>query len=277
LKATCFQDFTLNHPALYILLFSGTVVFYSFSYHYDPKPLPGNQRALWIKRNKKAFIQFQLLLIVISVIAALWYYKSLIALPPRQLISIFLLHSVFPLLGMLYYGIAFPGLFNIKLRQFGWFKPFIIGAVWAGCISFMPWLMKQWENGGFVYPNSGIVFLWLHNFMFISVLAILFDVKDYAADHNHALKTFVVRVGLKKVILGIVLPLAAIGFFCLWMVLGLKSMASPAIIFLSIPILALAWVALNMNKKRPIKWYLFVIDGLMPLKAICGILASYWT
>jgi 4-hydroxybenzoate polyprenyltransferase len=276
IESNLLSGLSLNHPALYILLFSGTVVFYSFSYNYDPKPLPGNQRTLWIKRNKKAFIQFQLLLIVISVIAALWYYKSLIALPPRQLISIFLLLSVFPLLGMLYYGIAFPGLFNIKLRQFGWFKPFIIGAVWAGCISFMPWLMKQWENGGFVLPTSRIIFLWLHNFMFISVLAILFDVKDYAADHNHALKTFVVRVGLKKVILGIVLPLAAIGFFCLWMVLGLKSMASPAIIFLSIPILALAWVALNMNKKRPIKWYLFVIDGLMPLKAVCGIIAGVW-
>ena len=112
--------------------------------------------------------------------------------------------------------------------------------------------------------------------MFISVLAILFDVKDYAADHNHALKTFVVRVGLKRVILGIVLPLAAIGFLCLWMVLGLKSIASPAMVFLTIPMIALIWVALNMNKKRPIKWYLFVIDGLMPLKAICGIIASGW-
>jgi 4-hydroxybenzoate polyprenyltransferase len=140
----------------------------------------------------------------------------------------------------------------------------------------MPWLMKQWENSGFILPTMDIIYLWLHNFMFISVLAILFDVKDYAADHNHALKTFVVRVGLKKLILSIALPLAATGFFCLWMVLGLKSIASPAIIFLSIPMLALIWVALNMNKKRPIKWYLFVIDGLMPLKACCGIIASYW-
>jgi 4-hydroxybenzoate polyprenyltransferase len=276
IESNLLSGLSLNHPALYVMLFSGTVVFYSFSYNYDPKPLPGNQRALWIKKNKKRFILFQFLLIVISVAAAIWYYKNLIYLPASQLIVIIILLSIFPFLGMLYYGIAFPGLFKLKLRNFGWFKPFIIGAVWAGCISFMPWLMKQWENSGFILPTMDIIYLWLHNFMFISVLAILFDVKDYAADHNHALKTFVVRVGLKKLILSIALPLAATGFFCLWMVLGLKSIASPAIIFLSIPMLALIWVALNMNKKRPIKWYLFVIDGLMPLKACCGIIASYW-
>lgn len=276
MESNLLSGLSLNHPALYILLFSATVVFYSFSYNYDPKPLPGNQRALWIKRNKKPFIQFQVLLIVIAAMAGIWYYKTLIPLPINKLVVIFALLSIFPMLGMLYYGIGFPGLFSLKLRQFGWFKPFIIGAVWAGCISFMPWLMKQWENGGLVMPTTGIIYLWLHNFMFVSVLAILFDVKDYAADHNHALKTLVVRVGLKKLILGIVLPLAGLGFLFLWMVLGLKSISSPAIIFLSIPILALAWVAKNMNKKRSIKWYLFVIDGLMPLKAISGIVGSYW-
>jgi hypothetical protein len=271
IESNLLSGFALNHPALYILLFSGTVVFYSFSYKYDPKPSPGNQRARWIKQNKKFFLYFQILLLIITVPAAVWYYQSLVSLTAVQFFTITLLLVVFPLVGMFYYGIAFPGLFKLKLRQFGWFKPFIIGAVWAGCISFMPWLMKQWENGSLVMPTTAILYIWLHNFMFISVLAILFDVKDYAADHNHALKTFVVRVGLKKVILSIVLPLATMGFVFLWMVLGLKSIASPAIIFLSLPILALAWVALNMNKKHPIKWYLIVIDGLMPLKAVCGI------
>lgn len=275
-ESNLLSGLSLNHPALYIMLFSGTIIFYSLSYNYDPKPMPGNQRALWIKRHKKPFIVYQFMLAAISAIAAIFYFQNLPKVSLQQLIWISGMLAIFPMLGILYYGIGFPGLFSLKLRQFGWFKPFIIGAVWAGCVSFMPWVMKLWENGGLVLPTTGIMFLWLHNFMFISVLAILFDIKDYAADHNHALKTFVVRVGLKRVIVGIVLPLAAIGFLSLWMVLGIKSFASPAIVFLLIPMLILIKIGLSMHKKRSIKWYLFVIDGLMSVKAICGIIASHW-
>lgn len=276
IESNLLSGLPLNAPTLYFLLFAGTVVFYSFSYNYDPKPLPGNQRVLWIRKNKVPFIRFQVILIVLSFAAVISYWTRLPSLPLQRLLITIGLLSIFPVLGMLYYGIAFPGLFKIRLRQFGWFKPFIIGAVWAGCVSFIPWVMHHWEQGLFVWPGTTVLFIWLHNWMFISVLAILFDIKDYAADHNRDLKTFVVRVGLKRVILYIVIPLTILGFVCLVMVMGLKNVSSPAIIFLLLPVLLLLWVALRMHKKRAIKWYLLVIDGLMPVKAICGIMAWAW-
>jgi hypothetical protein len=266
----------LNAPWLYIILFAGTVVFYSFSYNYDPHPLPGNQRAQWIKKNKTSFILFQILLILVAIVSGFMYWTALPPLKLSQYAGLIIMLAIFPLMGMLYYGIGFPGLLNIKLRQFGWFKPFIIGAVWAGCVSFMPWLMLEWEQGRFHLPKESVILLWIHNWMFISVLAILFDIKDYAADHNQSLKTFVVRVGLRKVIFSIVIPMSIIGFMALWLVLGIKSYQSPAIFFLLLPILLIIWVAFSMQKRRPVRWYLLVIDGLMPIKAICGMIASYW-
>jgi hypothetical protein len=266
----------LNSIWLYLLLFAGTVVFYSFSYNYDPHPLPGNQRALWIKKNKMSFIRFQYFLLLVCGVSGFLYWMELPLLPASQYLWLAALLSIFPLLGILYYGLSFPGLFRIRLRTFGWIKPFVIGAVWAGCVTFMPRLMYQWETNSFELPGKTFLLLWMHNWMFISVLAIMFDIKDYAADHNKALKTFVVRVGLRKVLFSIIIPLCLTGFSSLWLVLELWQTSLIAIFFLLLPIGLIIWVAMNMHKKRSVSWYLLVIDGLMPVKAVCGIVASYW-
>ena len=276
IESNLVSGLSLNTPWLYVILFAGTVVFYSLSYNYDPHPHPGNRRATWIKKNKVPFIRFQYFLMFIALLSAIIYVVQLPPLHALQYLQLMLLLSLFPLLGLLYYGIGFPGLFSIKLRRFGWYKPFIIGAVWAGCVSFMPWLMNQWEKGFVQLPGKSVLFLWMHNWMFISVLAILFDIKDYAADHNQSLKTFVVRVGLKKLIYRIVIPLSLAGFAALWLVLEVRQISVPAILLLLLPILLIIRVSFGLRKKRPVQWYLLVIDGLMPLKALCGILASLW-
>ncbi|MCU0404457.1 MAG: hypothetical protein MUE99_07905, partial [Chitinophagaceae bacterium] len=94
--------------------------------------------------------------------------------------------------------------------------------------------------------------------------------------HNKALKTFVVRVGLRKVLYSIIIPLSLIGFSSLWLVLEIRQTSIITIVLLLFPVLLIIWVALNMHKKRSVGWYLLVIDGLMPVKAVCGMLAAYW-
>lgn len=264
----------LNEPWLYIILFAATVLFYSFSYQYDPRPQPDDQRAQWIRRNRKGFMGFQALMMLFAILSGLIYLVQLPMLQTYEYLEVGMLLAFFPLLGMLYYGIAFPGLFRIRLRQFGWFKPFIIGSVWAGCVSFMPWLMKQWENNGFQIPSKGILFLWLHQAMFISVIAILFDIKDYAADHNQALKTFVVRIGLRRVIFSVVLPLTLTGFTALLLAGPMLNIPLPGLVLLIVPMVLLLLVAFSLQKKRTVPWYLLIIDGLMPVKALCGIGAA---
>ena len=52
--------------------------------------------------------------------------------------------------------------------------------------------------------------------MFTTVIAIMFDIKDYAADHNLRLKTLIVRFGLRKSIYYVLLPFIGIGMIALF-------------------------------------------------------------
>ncbi len=263
----------LNYPLFYLLLFCGTVAFYTLSYRYDPHPLKTNKRAIWISQHKRTFELFQYLLAIILITGGFYYWSLLPSLHINTLIPILLLLFIFPVLGFLYYGIGFPGIFNIRLRSFGWFKPFIIGAVWAGSVSFIPWILYHWMHKIVPRPDLPFFFFFLHNWMFISVLAILFDIKDFAADHNQSLKTFVVRKGLRHVVYTIVLPLTSIGVSLLCAFLLLEKTSLPSILIFLIPMGLLCLVALSLSKRRPVAWYLLVIDGLMLVKAFCGIAA----
>ncbi len=77
-------------------------------------------------------------------------------------------------------------------------KPFIIGFVWAGLVNIYPIIFYNIENEHNYVPDLIGGFLFIKNFMFITVLCIMFDIKDYAADHNRQLKTFVVKAGSTK-------------------------------------------------------------------------------
>jgi 4-hydroxybenzoate polyprenyltransferase len=106
--------------------------------------------------------------------------------------------------------------------------------------------------------------------MFISVLGIMFDIKDYAADHNRQLKTFVVHLGLRKTIFYILLPLCGIGLGTFLFYAFAHHFLLLRIVFNTIPFILLIFVAYSMSKRKSILYYLAVIDGLMLVKAICG-------
>lgn len=108
--------------------------------------------------------------------------------------------------------------------------------------------------------------------MYISVLAIMFDIKDYADDANRHLKTFVVQTGLRKTIFLIVLPLTTIGLIAFSIFAFKSSFTLPHYFINLVPFLLLLWVAYSMHRRKPILYYLIIIDGLMLVKGICGIL-----
>ena len=185
--------------------------------------------------------------------------------------------AVIAIVGVLYYGISLGKFLNINLRATGWLKPFLIGFVWAGVVTYIPVLWYQAEHDmhyTFTILNS---WFFMKNFLYISLLAILFDIKDYAADHNRHLKTFVVRIGLRKTIFYIIIPLAFIGFIFLIVFATAAGFPALRIIINSIPFLLLIIVAWSMHRRKPILYYLAIIDGLMFVKAICGIMGVLLT
>jgi len=276
LETTLQLQIPLKHPGFYLMLCFGTIAFYSFSYQYDHHPKPGNRRAEWIYNNRKTLFRLQWIYVFISASGGLWLYLSLPEISHRRTFEYFAVMGLFPGIAVLYYGIGFPGLFNIRLRQNGWLKPFIISLVWVGCIGVTPVVLQMWRFPQESIPVVPFVGFLLHNLMFITVLCVLFDIKDYAADHNCQLKTFVVRVGFRKTVLFIVFPLVLAGIASLLFFLEWQRYSTLGILLNLMPVFLLLFVTFQMHRYRSIQFFLVVIDGLMIVKASFGIAAALW-
>ncbi|HNL82947.1 MAG TPA: hypothetical protein PKG56_06090, partial [Chitinophagaceae bacterium] len=115
--------------------------------------------------------------------------------------------------------------------------------------------------------------LWLKNFMFISTLCVMFDLKDFEIDKKDGLKTFAVQFGVSNTIKYIIIPLVIICIAAFIIFVEQNHFPYQRILLNIIPYLFLILISFALlKKKRKIIYYLFVIDGLMILKAICGIL-----
>ncbi len=109
--------------------------------------------------------------------------------------------------------------------------------------------------------------------MFISVLAMMFDIKDYEADSQNNLNTFVVKIGLRKMIFYIFLPLPLLGVLTFLSYATLNHFHLLKMVLIMIPFFLLILAGLSLRKRRSLMYYLVVIDGLMVVKAVFGIVA----
>ena len=271
------QNLPPNSLFFYLLLYFGTVLFYTRAYIKERDTRYINNRNKWYSSNKALIQKLQLILLIVClVLSIVLFIKNA---PGLQNISLLqtLPVAFAGFIALSYYGFLLGRPTKINARKTGWLKPFAIGFVWAVAVTYIPVLWYQAEqNTPYIFSRIN-GWLFIKNFMFISVLAILFDIKDYAADHNKKLKTFVVRVGLRKTIFYIIIPLAMLGFISLVIFATYEQFPHLRIIINSIPFVLLIIVAWSMQRRKPIIYYLAVIDGLMLVKALCGITASLLT
>lgn len=266
------QHTTLNSLVYYLMVFTATVLYYTHAYRAEPASQTTNKRSVWYAVNKTTIIRSQsfhtLLFTVAFIYWIRYYWPDLAQLNLPQLGLIFL----FPVVAALYYGSVEPSGATHSLRNKGWLKPFVIGFVWAGAVTVYPLLFSSIENDRLYVPDYVNILLFIKNFMFISMLCILFDIKDYAADHNQHLKTFVVRIGLRKTIFYILIPLSIIGLGTFILYALLHHFSFLRILINTIPFILLIIVTYSMRRRKSILYYLAIIDGLMLVKAVCGII-----
>lgn len=268
------HGFLLNGIHFYTIIFLGTSYYYTYTYL---KNLPNDlfdDRATWYKNNTAHLKQFQniiLIFLIADIIFFIYkYYTAFTVMSSIQYGQILL----FPLVAFTYTFNLLPFPELKKLRRIGWLKPFIIGFVWSGFVSVYPIIFYQIqtnaENTIFAMP-SGL--LWLKNFLFISTLCVMFDLKDFDVDKKEGLKTFAVQFGVQNTIRYIIIPLVIVCITAFAYYIHLNNFPYPRIILNLIPYLFLILISFSLlKKKRKIIFYLFVIDGLMILKAICGIM-----
>ncbi|MEI9933415.1 MAG: hypothetical protein WDM71_00850 [Ferruginibacter sp.] len=196
-------------------------------------------------------------------------YKNLLQIP----LQYWLIIITMMLSAILYYGLLPHSFLKLNLRNTGWIKAFVIGFVWACSVSLLPIIVLQLEHGYHYINIILVIWLFIKNWMFCTVNAIMFDLKDYEDDSNHQLKTFVVRFGLHKTIFFILMPLTLIGVFFMLAFAHYRHFTFLPILFNLIPFLFLLIVTWSMQRQKKILYYLVVIDGLIFIKAICGIIA----
>ena len=274
IEANLQQGFTLNNLLFYILLFSSTVLYYTYAYLRE-NPSVSNLRSEWYTANKKRIQYSQIILTVTCLAIAIYqlinWQSKLLKINPWE----WLLLAIFPLLAIWYYGDHLPFIKKSSLRSKGWIKPFVIGFIWAGVVTIYPSFFAALEKNQSYEPAFFSFLLFVKNGMYITMLCILFDIKDYATDHNLQLKTFVVRYGLRKTLFYIIMPLTIVGLATL-LTYGISNGFPPLRIAVNtIPFLMLIIVTYYMHRRKSILYYLAIIDGMMLLKALCGIAGSF--
>ena len=273
IEASLQQHISLNTFPYYFFVFLATVLYYTHAYIAEPASTHTlNHRARWYNQNH-LFVKYSQIFFILGFLI-IGCYLLLVNWPHIAQLSIlqWAIISLFPVVAALYYGSTAPNRATHSLRNKGWLKPFVIGFVWAGIVTIYPVLFHSIEKGTPYVPGFVSVLLFIKNLMFITMLCIMFDIKDYAADHNHQLKTFVVRWGLRKTIFYILIPLSIIGLGSFILYAISYDFPKFRILINTIPFVLLIIVAYSLHRRKSILYYLAIIDGLMLVKAVCGII-----
>ncbi len=264
------QGFPLNSFSFYGLVSCLTLLFYLYAYRVSPKlKSSDNPRTEFYIKYRKSIQVFAVFLGFSAIIFSLNLLSKIISNIHLISYRVYLILFLSTILALAYYN----NRFGISLRKITWLKPFLIGWTWAISTVLLPLFFLILETGNDYKIDSKFYFLFIQTFMYCSVNAILFDLKDFEDDTNRKLKTFVVKYGYHFTLYYIILPLLFLGFlsfliFGIWYGLPLHR-----IIFMLIPILLLAVFTFLLRKPKPILFYLIFIDGMVFLKAVFGILS----
>ncbi len=268
----------LNETLYYIGLFLAPVIYYTYAYKSinDFTPI-SNQRTRWFRENKKLvhWSQEGMIILCIGIFSFLIFkhFNEIIRLP----LIYYILGIGVLCVGVFYYGLISKKLFDFNLRNSGWTKAFIIGFVWACCANIFPLIMLRIETGQDYFQTDLWVWLFIKNWLFCTVNAIMFDIKDYPSDSNLYLRTFVVSFGLRRTIYFIIVPLLLTGLVSFCIFAFIKEFSITQFAFNLIPFLLTLAIAFSMLRRHSIFYYLIVIDGVILVKAICGILGVILT
>lgn len=142
-----------------------------------------------------------------------------------------------------------------NLRRHGYIKPFLISAVWVISCGLVPLIENE------LLTVNSIWFL-MSQFVFISVLCMLFDIKDNDKDYLSGVNTYANKFGINatKIICAV---LIIIGFTCFYL---FKSDAPSLIASIILRIFLLSTILYTNDKRHAFYYYLWV-DGLLIIQA----------
>ena len=259
-------------PSFYLVAFIylSTVIYYTYAYFDEIKTGIYNERSQWYLQNKKYLKIRQLILIIVCFYLAV-FKLHLIQIFFSLTIGLQLILLFTSLLAFLYYYPHFL-LKNMQLRNKGLLKSISIAWVWVVVSCILPILVLTNGQSNFNPIDYATILYFLQQFLFILILAILFDIKDLNKDQDEDVKTVVVKYGIKPAIDKFIIPLLVM-YWLVSMLLFFNLMPPFAYLILSFVIaFLLVLVTYLIQKRTAIHENILLIDGLIIVKAIMGIL-----
>jgi 4-hydroxybenzoate polyprenyltransferase len=262
---------TLLHkiPSISILVFIyiATVIYYSQTYLQEAKGSVYNERTSWYQKNTNYLIIRQCILLLILVYVGLFklYLGSLFFQASILVKGIF----ITTLAIALYYDM--PSLFNqasFSFRKIGFLKSMSIAWVWTiSCFLFPIWHATKLDFP-LLFSNSFFWFYFLQLFVYIFILAMLFDVKDVNQDQADQVKTIVIKFGVTSTLNKLLIPLLCVYVAISAYMTYVRDLNLAYFYLQTLLAFTTYFIAKRVVHHKSIATHILLIDGLMIVKVI---------
>jgi len=254
-------------PSIYTLLLIhiATVIYYTHAYLLDRKEGIYNERSSWYLKHKKYIYTRQIIYTLIGIYIAL-FKCNIVDLFFSSIISFWILVAITFFFCFFYY---LPTIVSNKkniIRTSGYLKSISIAWVWAIATCVIP----VWLSGKFNLIVATIPF-WFHLiqlFIFIFVLAVLFDIKDINRDQQELVNTIAVKMGKDKIRTRIILPILILSSILALIEIQFLNESFFNILPQLLLLVLVYWVSKLIMGVQSIFYNILLIDGLMVIKVI---------
>ena len=265
-------------PSYYALsiIYFGTVVYYTFAYLRETQGDTNDERSSWYHANKR-YLMLRQAFLIIGLIYIAFFKLDIVRLFFLKSLGFQCLLLFSCLLSFFYY---LPN-FNFKkikpIRQYGVLKSVSIAWVWATTCCLFPLLFLGQNESNNIFPSLHFLLFLTQLFVFILLLAILFDIKDLTIDKEALVNTLVLKYGVQQTIKKFAMPLIAIYFIISVVIYYLYHQTVLYLCSQVVLVLTIYFVISVIKKVKSIHYNILYIDGLMIVKALIGIVyASYY-
>lgn len=252
-------------------IYASAVLYYTYAYVIASQKTILSPRIIWYQRHKKYLFIRQCVLIFVIVYLGFFKLNMGTIILSMSLTYKWIIGSAF-VVSLLYYSPvkAYP----IKdLRHWGIVKSLSIAWVWAIVTVLIPLLINTSYQ---LFEKSFSLLYFLHVFIFILILAILFDSKDVEKDQLQSTHTIALTLGFKKMVQQIIYPLLALYFMLIIEMRQFYAQPTLFAVVSCITILYILFLCQRIPKMNLMRQNIFWIDGSIFLKAILGMILAYF-
>lgn len=260
---------TLPNPFLILLIYLATIVYYTHAYIQECRFGEPNERVIWYQKNKRYLTIRQFVFSFLLLFIAFSKFNLLTIIFEADVYIKFILFFS-ALLSVIYYV---PN-FNIPIirsyRTKGILKSIAIAWVWCFACCFLPIWIQAGDS--FNILNENFVHYWASLFLYVLVLAILFDIKDIQKDKHHLVNTIAVQLGSARTVKIIVGPLLLLYYLVIIHWVSTTGLLTYFLMIQALFVIISYVIARFIIHQKAIFANVLLIDGLLILKAVLSIL-----